>query len=359
MPNICSSRCLWFLTVAFGLHLGSSSAQTRQSPIDQIAQNNSPSESPQQTAASTQTHGRAANAQEIAKKDLPALFGLWLDSYRVEHDLAKRAQIGLELSQALQSHGSGSPVYAQFQTFVLDPKNTRDDRLSTLKLLGAVGTKEAIEVLLAVAASTDDKELKEVAGNSIKQAGLPAADRKAHEERSVPLERAWNDSNDQFLLLTVGGVMVEIGAPHAMKLLLSAALSGENSPDWRKPIATRVLNEYIPVNVASITLLADLLNNDSPTDDASQLSSYILARMTNPEAGKALVNWFEAADSSAATLIRIYVANSNSISFLQLCRSSLYPSVVFRHEENREAIRAGLKQSDSRRIFSQSPGTAK
>ena len=73
--------------------------------------------------------------------------------------------------------------------------------------------------------------------------------------------------------------------------------------------------------------------------------------MNANEAAKALFDWLEAADATAAPLAQDYVAHITSPAMLKASQAALDLSVPFRSEQNREAIRAGLAQYTANHKF--------
>jgi hypothetical protein len=56
------------------------------------------------------------------------------------------------------------------------------------------------------------------------------------------------------------------------------------------------------------------------------------------------LNWLQNADESAAPFVHDYIVRAKSQALLNAWESALSPSVPFRSEKNREAIRAGLNE---------------
>jgi HEAT repeat protein len=237
----------------------------------------------------------------------------------------------------LQKRPPDAEFYAQLQKFIADDSNSRNERGELLlNILGIPQTKESLDLLIQTATTSPDEGIRNTAISAIRSINL------CKEELSPALELVWQDSHDQYLLIATAVAMAKVGAPSGIKLLLSSALATDPQSDQRKQAALNALPEAR--NPHAVPILTDLLANQPPTSESSKLASSILAEMVFPVAAKSLVNWLQTADASAAPLALSYAVNARTPTLLQACQAALDPSVPFRSEQNREAIRTGLAQ---------------
>jgi hypothetical protein len=124
-----------------------------------------------------------------------------------------------------------------------------------------------------------------------------------------------------------------------MEMLLTAALTPAGQDDMRRQVARDALIGTTILNRHAVPLLAARLSNDTPTNEASQLAGSILFKMQGEVANHALVTWVQNADASAAPLALELTTGGQSP---EIWQAALNPSVPFRSEKNREAIRKGL-----------------
>jgi HEAT repeat protein len=283
---------------------------------------------------------RDAFMQEIKKKDLVSIFEIWLDAGRVERDLMKQRAITTFLGNELRNRPPGTAFYEQLRQFIMSDSNSLFERGLLLLALGETETKESQDLLIQVATTSLNLGIQRGAINAIQS--LDSLWSQSHEELSPPLERVWAESEDQYLLNAAAIAMARVGAPSGIKLLSAAALDASAQSEIRKKAALRALPEVL--NPDAVPVLNNLLVNQPPTSETSRLASGILAEMNTAAAAKALVNWLQDVDATAAPLASNYVINLRSPAMLQAFQAALDPSVPFHSEQNREAIRAGLAQ---------------
>jgi hypothetical protein len=284
---------------------------------------------------------RNAILAEIEKRDLPAIFQAMLDAGRVEQDGRKQNSIQMVLAYALRGKPPSPEFLAHLRSFLEDRSNSSFERTVLVPgVLQVASTKESVSLLVDVATTSADKEMRLLATGSL--AGVNAAwgDGTYHEEIAPVLERAWHESSDQGLLLSVALAMMKAGATSSIELLLSAALDHGGHDALHRRLATDVLNSKTILNPHAIPPLASRLEGSSPNSAASRLASRTLAQMNGVQpATRALIAWLQTADATAAPLARDYVVHTQVPATWQ---TALDPAVPFRSEENREAIRAGL-----------------
>jgi hypothetical protein len=284
---------------------------------------------------------RNAILAEIEKRDLPAIFQAMLDAGRVEQDDRKQNSIQMVLAYALRGKPPSPEFLAHLRSFLEDRSNSSYERTVLVPgVLQVASTKETVNLLVDVATTSADKEMRRLATGSL--AGVNAAwgDGIYHEEIAPALERAWRESSDQGLLFSVALAMMKAGAASSIELLLSTALDHGGHDALHRRLATDILNSKTILNPNAIPPLASRLEGQPPTSAASRLASRTLAQMNGVQpATRALIAWLQAADASAAPLARDYVLHTQDPDTWQ---TALDRAVPFRREENREAIRAGL-----------------
>jgi hypothetical protein len=286
---------------------------------------------------------------EIRKLSLPELFQTWIDAWRIDRDLMRQNAISYCLWNAMRRQALSQELYGQMQTFLAESSNSIDERGGLLHVLGEAKTAESLELLIQVANNSTDAGLKEAAIKGVQSTGVLRGDGKFHEELSPALELVWRDSSDKYLLNSVATAIAGIGAPSGIRLLLSSALDGGQTDRVRSQAAKNALQEVL--NPDAVPILSEMLVGNPPSSDAGKLASGTLARMNAPASAQSLMNWLENSDESAAPLAVSYVVQARSPAMLKAFQSALDPSVRFRSEQDREAIRAGLAQYKANRKF--------
>jgi HEAT repeat protein len=284
---------------------------------------------------------------EIAKQEPTSVFHAWIDAGRVDRDPMKQMVIGFTLSEKLRTSPGDSGVYNEIQGFIADSSNSFNERGKILIVLGEAKTKASLDLLIQAATTLPDKGLKMTAASEVNSSGSLWGDGKFHEELSPALERIWQKSDDRYLLNSAAFAIAKIGAPSGVQLLLSAALSEAPSDAPRKRIAQFALQEVL--NSHAVPILTELLVDNPPTSERSELAASILDEMGAPDAARSLINWLKTTDESAAPLAKSYVVRTRSRTMVKAFRAALDPSVAFYREQNREAIREGLAEYDASR----------
>jgi hypothetical protein len=284
---------------------------------------------------------RNAILAQIEKMELPAIFQAMLDAGRVEQDFRKQNSIQMILAYALRGKSPSPEFLAQLRAFLEDHSNSAFERtVLVLGVLQEASTKESVNLLIEEAIHSPDNDMRRLATGSIAGVNAGWGDGIYHEEISPALERAWRESSDQGLLLSVALAMVKAGAASSVELLLDAALAPEGNDTVRQRLALDVLNSKTVLNPHAIPPLVSRLANQPPTSPSSRLASHVLAQMNGVQpATRALIDWLQSADASASPLARDLVVHTRDPAMWQ---TALDPAVLFRSEENREAIRAGL-----------------
>ena len=284
-----------------------------------------------------------ANAimDEIAKQDLPAIFQAMFDAKRVESDSRKQLAIQSVLTTALQAKTPTPEFLDQMRAFIANRSNSIFERQLLLGALRSAATKETVDLLIEIATTSSDPEMRKVGLGSVGNLGG------AGEKLSPSLERVWRESDDQHLLIGAATAMAKIGTPSGIELLLSATLVTNEQDHFRSVTARQMLiNEVYKSN--AVPPLAARLSEQSPTSDAAKLVAPILVKIGDVTAAKAVVSWLQGTTDSAAPLIRdLIVQQTTNPEMFKAWAAALNPGLPFRNEQNREAIRAGLAEREA------------
>ena len=274
---------------------------------------------------------------EIKKQDLPAIFQAMLDAERVEHDDLKQMHLKTVFSNALMKKKPSPEFMEQMYGFVTNRANSNFERHLLIGALEAAGTKESVDLLLRVANTAPEKEIR---GAAAALSGVASSSMRPS-ELSPMLERTWQETSNPTLLRSTATAMARIGTPSGIELLLSAALATDDRDKARQQAAYYALQETYQSN--AVSPLAARLTNQSPTSPEVQLVAPILARITDPSASNAVVGWLQGRSENAAPLIHDYIRQRMlGDPFTSAWATALDPAVPFKNEENRKAIREAL-----------------
>ena len=92
--------------------------------------------------------------------------------------------------------------------------------------------------------------------------------------------------------------------------------------------------------------LAARLVGQPPTSETAKLVTPILVRIGNDTAGQAVVKWLQNTRENVAPFIEeLIVQHSSGPAMSAVWTAALEPTVKFRNEKNREAIRAAFAVS--------------
>jgi hypothetical protein len=293
--------------------------------------------SPQKKFADMDVLERNAIRREIAKQELPAIFQAMLNAERVEHDPMKQMGLQTTLAGALTEKPASPEFLKQLRAFLTDRSNSYFERQLLIGALESASTKETVDLLINVANSSSEQEIKESAGNVAAVGNLG----RGRSELSPALERVWRESKNPNELLSTASSMAKIGTPSGIDLLLSAVLSPDGRDKARLDAAQRALQEiYFP---NAVPPLIARLANQSPMSTNAKLVAPILVKIGDAAAGKVVVSWLQNTNENAAPLIEDLIRQRTlGEPMLSIWAAALDPAVPFRSEQNREAIRAGL-----------------
>ena len=325
----------------------SHSAPARPPQAEQPAAAPRPVVAPGRKFATMGVMERNAQLMEIKKHDLAAIFRLWRDANRVDEDMMKQGAIATTLAYAMRERQPGPELVEEMRLFVADGSNTLRERAAVIGIFGGAKTKVAVDFLLQAATTLEDKELRQVAIAQISGVGALWGDGSYHEERSPALEQVWRESRDPDLLIAVAVAMAKIGAPSAVDLLLSAAFMEDRKDDVRKRAALGVLDKIYTPN--AVPPVAARLAAQPATAPASAITGSILVGIGDPSAAKALLGWLQVADADTTTAARTFTVRTRTPELVAAWNAALDSKTVFRSEEVREAIRAGLTEYNQNR----------
>lgn len=274
---------------------------------------------------------------EIGKQELPAIFQAMLDAERVEHDDLKQMHLQSTLATALRRKTPTPEFLAQLQAFITDSSNSKFERGLLIGALDSASTKETVELLVKIAASAPEKEIRVAAGTL---AGVGDSG-KGGAALSPVLEKVWRESNKPNEFSSAASSMAKIGVPSGIELLLSAALD-TGAPDKTRLYAARgALWEVNSPN--AVPPLVARLANQPPTGETAKLVAPILVRIGDATGSKAVVGWLQGTSEDATPLIQnLVLQQTRSEKMLAAWDGALDPALTFRNEQNRQAIRAGL-----------------
>jgi hypothetical protein len=309
-------------------------------PMTTLVQSALPSISPRFSKMSPQE--RDLILDKIKRQDSLTIYHTWIECGGADSDLMKQGTIGTILWGALRYKGPNGEVYKEMSKFIADGSNSTLDRAQLIGILSQAKTKDALAILLQVAAMLQEKDLQTIAFRSIGAAGEIWGDGTFHEELSPALERAWRETQNPNLLASVAVAMAKVGAPSGVDLLISSALASGFQDEIRANAAREALGEML--NSSAVPVLSARLSNETPTDTASVLASSTLVAIGDEIAAKALLNWLQNANESVAQLAHDYTIQTRTPAQLEAWELALNPAVPFRSEKNREAIRTGLAE---------------
>lgn len=285
---------------------------------------------------------RNALLSEIRRRPLREIFDLWQRAGTIENDLMKQGAIATAMAYALRQQNPPQGFLDDMWHYVVDPQNSLRERSSVIGIFGGAKTVDGIEFVLKAAGNVPDVQLRRIANEQIASTGDLWGDGSYHEERSPPLERAWQTTSDPDLLSRIAISMSKIGAHSAMDTLLSAALDDSQSNSVHKRAALFGLEEVYSRNATQP--VASLLACQDSANDASALASKLLVKIGDEVAAKALTSWFQKADASAVELAATSVARTRTPDLLDAWKALSASNQAFRSEEIRTAIREALKR---------------
>lgn len=279
----------------------------------------------------------SAVMNEIANKDLLAIFQHFLDAGRAENDEMKQSGLSGILAEAILNRKPDPVFLKKLQEFIESDTPSARERGMMLDTLGRAGTKEAGELLLHEAATLNDTKLRGTAIQCVSNLGDAMSWKRG--EITPALVRVWKATNDPGLMAATARSMARLGSAESIELLLAAALAPDGQDDVRRSTAERAVRRVYADSAAPP--LAAVLAANPVGSRANTLAFEVLTRL-GPTAQKAIMEWLQTTDRNAAPFATHWVISNRSNS-QELAQAALDPAVPFRSEENRRAIRAGLE----------------
>ena len=278
---------------------------------------------------------RRAILGEIRKQDFDSIIRAWLKAGRVENDPAKQGSIttvwGFEMGQRTVP----PEVYEKMRAIMADSTYSIHERGNMIGVLASAATPEAASLLIYEATTQTDEEMKRMATFALRGLGDTF-----NEANAALLEPLWKESNDPVMMQSVARSIGKIGKASSVELLFSEALSAGGPDDVRGEAAWDGLREVHREN--AIPPLVAALEKNPVGSPANKLALDTLGQIVGKKAPQAVMKWLQASDSSAAPLATAWVTNATLNGPLEAAQAALNPSVPFRSEANREAIRKGL-----------------
>lgn len=283
---------------------------------------------------------RSAILVEIRHQPLGEIFVLWQQAGDIDRDLMKQGAIATTMAHALREMPPTSELLDETWRYVSDGSRPFEQRSWVLGIFGGAKTVEGIEFLLKAASTLPEPQLRQVAIEQISGMGDLLGDGSYHEERSVPLERAWHDAAaGPDLLARVGTAMARIGAPSGIRSLMAAAFDSGPTSGNRRQAALFALSQAHTRN--AVAPLAARLADEKQTTPAAILLSRTLVGIGDAAAAEAVLGWLRTADTRTGDLIPQLVAASRSSIMLQAWEAQL-KSTDPRTADIRSAILASL-----------------
>lgn len=269
--------------------------------------------------------------RQITTIDPDELFQLFLDAGRIDQDPQKQSALQGKLANAIKAQTPTAEFTTKMKRFVMDESNSKLERGLLTSAFADAHTKEGTEFVFWALANQTDPDLKQgvisnISGLGGSQPYLPAM-----------IEPLWRESKDVELLNAVAMAMAREGAPSSIELLLPALAAPKGEDDVRRRAALWGLKKVY--RKEAVPALKSALENSPPGSPMSEIALDIMSRLGDESASRAVVGWLQNADSSAAAQVSAWIGRG---AHTAAAEAALNPSVNFRSEKNREAIRTAL-----------------
>jgi len=272
--------------------------------------------------------------RQIKATDAEELLQLFRDAGRIDEDPMKQSALHGKLTGALREKKYPPDFIERMKRFVMDESNSKLERGSIISAFAGARTKEGVEFILWVVANHTDMEVRGGAVSNIRALGgsqpyLPSL-----------IEPIWKESNEADLLKAVAEAMAREAAPSSIELLLPAAAAPDRKDDVRRSAALRAMTKIYRVD--AVPPLESALNNAPPGSKMNVIALSTLGQIGDKSASQAVISWLQTADKSAAPFVAKWIGKAGGLGQLPAAEAALNPSVPFRSEENREALRAAI-----------------
>jgi HEAT repeat protein len=294
---------------------------------------------------------RQSIMQEIQKHDPEVILQRFLAAGRIDKDGMKQSAIQVAMVELLREGKAGPDFLSQLREHIENPGNSHLERGMLLGVLADAGTKEAVDVLLYEITHLPDVGLRETATRMIDLL------RPKDPESVAPLiSRVWVGSVDSRFLQSAAIAMGSMGSPRSIELLLSAASVPDGADDVRRSAALLGLSKVY--RDEAVPLLSRALETNPIGSRVNTLAFKTLTQIADNAlrpgewpAAKALVGFIANADERAAPMAYDWIVRTSHESHVGLAKAALNPSISFRSEANRDALRRGLADYEKNRII--------
>lgn len=272
--------------------------------------------------------------RQIKATGADELFQWFLKAGRIDQDPMKQSALQGKLTGALRGNKYAPDFIARMKAFVMDAANSKLERGLVTSAFAGARTKEGVEFVLWVVANQPDFEVRASAISNVR--GLGGSQPYLPEM----IEPLWKESQDADLLKAVAEAMAREAAPSSIELLLPAMAADDGQDDKRRMAAFGAIPKIYRAD--AVPALESALKNNPPGSKMNAIALSTLGQIGDKSAGQAVIGWLQAADNNAAPLVPGWIGRASGGGHLPAAEAALNPSVPFRSEENREAIRAAL-----------------
>ena len=271
---------------------------------------------------------------QIKATDADELLQLFLNAGRIDQDPMKQSMLEMKLEGAILEKKYAPDFIARMKQFVMDDSNSKLERGLVISAFASARTKEASEFVFWALANLADPELRagiigNIQGLGGSQPYLPAM-----------IEPLWKESKDAKLLYAVAEAMAREAAPSSIELLLPALAADDGQDDKRRMAALWAIPKIYRAD--AVPPLESALKSSLPGSKMNAIALSVLGQIGDKSASRAVISWLQATDKSAAPFVAEWIGKASGSGQLPAAEAALNPSVTFRSEENREAIRAAL-----------------
>lgn len=283
---------------------------------------------------------------EIRKRDIAGILKAFLEAENIEHDSMKQQGVLNALAYALHERKPDQVSLNKLQGFIEDASNSDLERGMVIGALSQASTKETAELLLHLASTLKNKNVRDSAIG-----GVGGLVREGGDETLTPmLNRTWTETTDPHMIDSGAEAMGRTGAASSVELLLAAALAPDGKDDERREAAISGLARVWTEN--AVPPLAALLGNSAVGSKASDLAFGVLLNTTGEEGPQAVLKWLQNADNSAAPMAKVWFEHiRNADTQVKPMEAALDSKMPFRSEENRKALRECLEAYRAGRKF--------
>lgn len=300
------------------------------------------------TLAQATVEERMALNDELLALTAPELFGRWIEEAHSAGDLLRLEFIAGALVFRLRDGGTELPaVVTAMMEFAELAENEPYHRWQIIATLGEAATPQTMEVLLEAAASAD-ADLRLWSISWIARLGDQKWAGRYHEELSTGLENAWSHTTDERLKESIGLSLARVGAPSAVRLLLTDVLVGGRTIEEFEVRKTRsalvafdALSEV--TNPTAVPVLAEAIRKGGDQEMTVVAAWASLSHMGLAQASAELLLWTQEALIDVGAFPNEWVLMVRDEASVPLIANAV-TSGVFANEANRARLRESLDQ---------------